>query len=320
MPWETERHCYDIYLEWGVWDYSDKLLQSFVHDNILLYPLQLTSFPEGQNRVTQFLDSDPKNQVVLFSFIDVSIDVKRYHHDRVHVLDTGVNIVSFWEYFLSHMITDFGVTEPNYVNDFLCYQRKPNHHRPQVYDALKDRNGVVTIGTQEFAINSNLTWATIDKDYNPNISNPGDIFKVEPEFNFKVYNDITTLGNIDVWNDSFLIIVSETFGDPTGYFYSEKTFKPMMGKRPFITLGANDGYYQGLRDKGYHTFENDFPRYYQRQVDEYAVELADYLITMDQRSYYQDNKQKFDDNYENLKSAIDRNTQSLRNYLSQLIA
>lgn len=315
MPWETERHCYEIYPEWGVWDYSDKLLQSFVHDNILVYPLQLTSSQEGQDRVTQFLDSDPNNQVVLFYFIDVSINPKHYNQDRVHILDTS--IVSFWEYFLSHMVSD-GVTEPNYVYDFLCYMRKPNHHRPKVYEALKDLNGIVTIGTQEFDVNSDIRWSTIDKDFDN--GNPGQIFKIEPEFNFKVYNDIDTLGNIDVWNDSFLIIVSETFGDPTDFFITEKTYKPMLGKRPFITLGANDAYYRTLRLKGYHTFENDFPRHNQKPADDYAIELADYLQNMDQRSYYQDNKQKFDHNYENLKSAIDRNTQSLRNYLSQLIA
>lgn len=302
MPWETERHCYGLNPEWPIWDISDKLLQSFVHDNILLLPLE-----KADRRVAEFIQSDSRNHVVLYNFIDShsSYDCT----DRVHVLDTS--IVSFWEYFLSHKVTDLGVTEPNYVNDFLCYQRKPNHHRPKVYDALKDRNGVVTIGTREFDFNSDITCSTDMSDIDYEHGNPN------PPI---VRTDIDTLGNIDVWNDSFLIMVSESNGNPNGSFLSEKTFKPMMGKRPFITLGANDVYYEDLRRKGYHTFENDFPRYSHGLVEDYATELADYLTTMDQRSYYQDNKQKFNDNYENLKSAIDRNTQSLRNYLSQLIA
>lgn len=309
MPWETERHCNGIYPEWGVWDYGDKLLQSFVHDHILVYPIDRTKFPESKDRITQFLESDSHNQVVLFNFIDPN-EVPYIHSDRVHILDSS--IVCFWEYFLSHMVRDFGVTDPNYVNDFLCYQRKPNHHRPRVYDALKDLNGIVTIGTKEFEINSDITLTTLDKDYKPETDN----FKRK----YNVYNDIDTLGNIDVWNDSFLIIVSETSDYPNGDFTSEKTFKPMMGRRPFVTLGASDTYYKNLRDKGYYTFENDFPKYNHDQVEDYAVELAEYLSTMDQRSYYMSNKHKFDHNYENLRSAIHRNTQSLRKYLLQLTA
>jgi len=324
MPWESERHCYSLNPEWEIWDLSDKLISSFSHHNVLVFPLERFKLSEGRIQVATFLESDPLNHVVLFNFIDacdyfnITDDVyipdtgKSVNIDlaRIHILEN--TIVNFSEYWLSHQITNLGVTEPNYVNDFLCYQRKTNHHRPEVYDALKDRNGIVTLGTVEFEFNSAMECRGMsDIAYERDTGHSG----------AKVKTDMATLGNIDVWNDSFLIITSETMPYPKGDgdFISEKTFKPMMGKRPFITLGANHLYYEDLRSKGYYTFENDFPKWKRGPVEDHAVELADFLSAMDQRSYYMDNKQKFDHNYENLRSSIDRNIKNFKEYLLQFI-
>ena len=56
-------------------------------------------------------------------------------------------------------------------------------------------------------------------------------------------NDIISLGDPNYWNKHFCAVVTESVMH-SDVFLSEKTFKPLIGLRPFIILG--DG---GLYDK-----------------------------------------------------------------------
>jgi hypothetical protein len=59
----------------------------------------------------------------------------------------------------------------------------------------------------------------------------------------------------ELHQQSFLQIVTETVYDYPTVFYSEKTFKPIVNKRPFVMLGAT-GSIKHLQDMGFKTFNN----------------------------------------------------------------
>jgi hypothetical protein len=75
-----------------------------------------------------------------------------------------------------------------------------------------------------------------------------------------IRNDIFSLGVSQVWNNSLLCLVSETeFSNyyPENFFASEKTFKPILGMRPFFVYGQ-PGLRQHLQQSGFDTFEDVF--------------------------------------------------------------
>jgi len=303
MPWISERNYLGLRPDWGIWDYSDKILTALVPDNILIVPNEEAN--NNPNTVWNFIDASDNNKVVIFSHIDPA-NCKRvaenFNLDRVFWLDCSV--VCFWEYYTSHNITQ--VSPPKLDLDFLCYQRKPNNHRPIVYDILKNRNGIVTLGTMEFDINKDITCSPNMTDVDYLSGRGGPITKT----------DIDTLGHPETWDRCFLNIVSETDAYPTGKFISEKTFKPFMGKRPFVTIGAHPSYYKALQDKGYVTFEKDFPEVSDpRQVDK----LADFLEGFDKQAYYQDNLDKFEHNYQNLCSAKERVIEDQKKFIMSIL-
>jgi hypothetical protein len=59
------------------------------------------------------------------------------------------------------------------------------------------------------------------------------------------------LGDINIWNQSFLNVVTETVDN--SFWLSEKTFKPIIGKRPFVIL--NEKSLAGLKEVGFKTFD-----------------------------------------------------------------
>ena len=71
-------------------------------------------------------------------------------------------------------------------------------------------------------------------------------------------NDITSISNIlpiSVYNNSFYSIVSETASSNNFSFFTEKTAKPIVAKRPFIVFSGKH-YLKNLRKLGFQTFNN----------------------------------------------------------------
>ena len=72
-------------------------------------------------------------------------------------------------------------------------------------------------------------------------------------------NDIYSLGQLEIWNKSFINVVSETqYEYSTNVFLSEKIFKPIIGLRPFVINGS-PGIYRILKRAGFDCFEVLFP-------------------------------------------------------------
>lgn len=115
---------------------------------------------------------------------------------------------------------------------FMCLNRKPHAHRRilvQYLEQVKEQ-GYLTTGA-----NPALTDATT-----------GD---------YLVPNDVYTLGDITTWQDAYLNIVTETTFDNADFFISEKTWKPIIGQRPFFVYGQ-PRLREYLQQQGFDTFED----------------------------------------------------------------
>jgi hypothetical protein len=115
---------------------------------------------------------------------------------------------------------------------FMCLNRKPHAHRRiivQYLDQVKEQ-GYLTTG-----VNNTLADADV-----------GD---------YAIPNDVYTLGDINTWQDSYLNIVTETTFDNSDFFISEKTWKPIIGLRPFFVYGQPK-LRQYLKEQGFDTFED----------------------------------------------------------------
>jgi hypothetical protein len=154
-------------------------------------------------------------------------------------------------------VQEIKLTWPEHT--FLLYQRKPRRHRVELTELLikrgYDTDGVITLGSNK---NSSYDWSeglsskliTIE-DLPSNYKHNGqhDDFGGVP-------NDLVTLGRLDIWQRHFLNVVSETqFNnwDPT--FITEKTWKPIIGLRPFVIHGQRN-VYSWLQNNGFQTFNH----------------------------------------------------------------
>jgi hypothetical protein len=72
---------------------------------------------------------------------------------------------------------------------------------------------------------------------------------------YAIPNDVYTLGDIAAWQDAYLNIVTETTFDNKNFFISEKTWKPVIGLRPFFVYGQPK-LREYLRAQGFDTFED----------------------------------------------------------------
>ena len=161
----------------------------------------------------------------------------------------------------------------NYHNDdivlkdlkwiFLNYNRKPREHRVKFVRKLINQNllkyGVVTIGKPNIIYNNdpeNDLYITVP-------DSPEQLAAYEKLFpdtkkNFGIPEDILTVGDLNIWKHHFLNVISETEFNPwDNIFVSEKTWKPIIGLRPFLFNG-NVRTYRWLRDNGFRTFSHYF--------------------------------------------------------------
>jgi len=73
-----------------------------------------------------------------------------------------------------------------------------------------------------------------------------------------INNDIFSLGNPSNWNRCLVNIVTETVYDVVGSnFVSEKIYKPILGKRPFLVYSPG-GARSWLEQRGFQTYIDDW--------------------------------------------------------------
>lgn len=131
---------------------------------------------------------------------------------------------------------------------YLNYNRKPHWHRKQLVSLLEDNNlisvGCLSLGESKYSVDETESYT----EWGAN-----DVVGA-----LTIPNDIYSLGRLDLWKRSFINIVSETEYTPHSYFVSEKTYKPILGLRPFIVNG-NPHIYNWLQSAGFDCFADLFP-------------------------------------------------------------
>lgn len=176
------------------------------------------------------------------------------NHPRIHPLASKDFV--FWLLMVGRHFYKYSreriLPEYPFEHNFLCYQRKVFPSRECLYDSLKGEKGIVTLSNREIPdFNKTVSQDTGVKEVFPDPEIPDELM---------MPNDMMSLGNLKIWQKCFLNIVSETYTgfDNTGpLFISEKTFKPIIGMRPFLIYG-NSGITTILKDRGFETFEDDF--------------------------------------------------------------
>jgi len=163
----------------------------------------------------------------------------------------------FWPLAVNRYFTKYSEKEleiKKIKHYYLCYNRKPHEHRVNLYKSLKKYNllkkGIFTLGND-----NHKDSITFEKNKHGGMNNA---FYVESYESYAIPNDLMSLGNLKIWNRSFLCITTETHYLEKGYpFLTEKTFKPIIGMRPFLVLGPS-GTVDWLHNNGFKTFNSDF--------------------------------------------------------------
>lgn len=205
---------------------------------------------------------------------------------------------------------------------YMNLNRKPHPHRIMLVSALYYnglfKNGYVSLGKEpvEYRDYFNLKVPILLKDDIG--SSPGDqnVFG-----NVGIANDILSLGVESNWNNHFLNIVSETIcGNGNGsIFISEKTLKPIIGRRPFIVFG-DYLIYDKLHEWGIDTFDDILGDGYKHREEHKRIEWI--INTVKKLANYNnlpkllyELKPRLESNFERLMYAIKSNEDKIDNLL-----
>ena len=174
------------------------------------------------------------------------IDTNKFRQDFSFQFWAVFNSLEFKVYFEEELMPE------EFKNLYLCYNRKPTFHRKWLFEQFEKNKllskGIFTLG------NENPDKVMIFRHDTKTVPFIND----NVHGNYNIPNDTLSLGPIDDWRQSFLIIVTETDHNRSTAvpFLSEKIWKPLIGLRPFLVLG-DKGTIRTLRDLGFETF-NDF--------------------------------------------------------------
>lgn len=157
-------------------------------------------------------------------------------------------------------------------NRFINYNRKPRGHRTELVEKFiaqgLDAYGIVTLG------NNDPLYSGIESGRSLLLDEKPEDFAKEGNWGFDmkfgIPHDIHSLGNMEIWQNHFVTVVSETeFWPWDNLFVSEKTWKPILGLRPFLINGQSK-IYPWLESHGFDTFEDVWPADL-RSADEHQV-------------------------------------------------
>jgi hypothetical protein len=104
--------------------------------------------------------------------------------------------------------------------------------------------------------------------------------------------DVTSRNVQHLYDSSLITVVTETFFETQVISVTEKSFKPLFYKQPFIIVGAPHSLHY-LKKKGYKTFSNWFDESYDEILDHdnRIIKIAEVCKTISEWS--QETKQKF---------------------------
>jgi len=242
----------------------------------------------------RFLQLVNTNQQFDRVFLMATADPVFLNQEQINNLIQSVHAKQI--YLLGHFDTDYqfnfhatvlGRYFANYTEDdllpkdlkkiFLNYNRKPREHRVQLVSKLIENNldqyGIITLGTESNRI-YNKTEPTPGHFIVEDLADFGaqdSMGRANGSEQFGIPDDIHSVGNLNLWQQHFLNIVSETEFLPwDNTFVSEKTWKPILGLRPFV-LNGQTKIYKYLQDNGFYTFNHYWPHIKMEELLEFEV-------------------------------------------------
>lgn len=144
---------------------------------------------------------------------------------------------------------------------FISYNRKPRKHRLELVQSMLardlDRYGVITFGKDiTGGYEQSEIFRTLGERQEDYIRK-GHWPKMAGDFGIPM--DLHSLGDLSIWQNHFLTVVNETeSSDDWPTLITEKTWKPIIGLRPFVVNGQSK-VYSWLNQHGFRTFEWMWP-------------------------------------------------------------
>lgn len=167
----------------------------------------------------------------------------------------GVGYFSYWlffikKYFPTYKLEDISPVNISYL--FMNLNRKRHIHRVNLVEKLLQENlqdcGLISLGGDD---TNGIDPILLPEDI---VSEEGDYLVANRKEG--ITNDIASIGSLTNWNKHLINVVTETTIH-SDTFISEKTWKPIIGLRPFMIIG-DVKIYSYLKEYGIDTFDDIF--------------------------------------------------------------
>jgi len=234
----------------------------------------------------------------------------------------GPNFFSFWLEFAHKHLNSYSNFDcfkvSGNIKSYMCLNRKRHHHRQHLIYLLNKSNlisqGIVSLGKLK---NSEKDYYPLPPSLDLEIDIESDQIGESFYDSRKNTNNISNLGHPINWNNHFLNVVTETSVDSFG-FISEKTLKPIIGKRPFVILG--DPYiYKILHDWGIDTFDDILGSGYNYPYKEKIKWIVETIENINKEKNLKELllslKPRLENNYLNLLNAMKLNSSRIDNII-----
>lgn len=243
--------------------------------------------------------------------------IKKNSLDVIHVGNSdGKFYFNFWAEFIRqnpwNFIDERYLKPPTCKKLFMCLNRKPHRHRLFLIGLLEEHDllddGYISIFRENSSIflNENLSQSLTGHIELANNAVIDDV---------PIKNDIISLGDSELWNNYFINVVTETTVH-TDFFISEKTWKPIIGLRPFLILGDYN-IYNFLKSQGFDTFDDLFGTWYKDQNWEHRansiVDILKFFKNQDITQIYNNIKPRLIDNRNCFLEFIKQNYEKIKN-------
>ena len=258
-------------------------------DDCILVNSTWWSDPEKVERMKQWFNASQFKagetpRILVYSGMDGEstdcvISCKRAHKflkERFEVIHIGNSrqghYFNFWLSFIhKHLDTfyDSCYTEmPNIQKHYMTLNHQPHEHRRYFLNDLhtmmsfKDTIVSAVIPHEDYVFENPII---LKENRPPHIMEKS--FEWERLSDTHLANDIISLGEPQYWNKHFCTVVTESVMH-SDVFISEKTFKPLIGLRPFIIIGDRH-LYAKLKEWKFDTFEDLFPNIHRDEENKY---------------------------------------------------
>jgi len=190
---------------------------------------------EYNSKVFKYIHDNLDERNILYSNVWFYTSNHQLQKDYQSEFDYGINIVSdnFFEAFSRFHKVKKQKPKSNLKKHFICLNRSPRQHRDDIVDFVIDNDllekSYTSYPSRDLVVDRKLTLSAED--------NPANDFDIS-----------------DYVAESFMNVITETFFYEGSDMITEKTYKSMLFKKPFIIVGGQ-GTLKRLREDGYKTFD-----------------------------------------------------------------